>query len=72
MNRTDELRQKIIIRLVKKPGLRGKIDAKCCECIYDPIGGPGTWKQQVEACTSYDCPLYTVRPKSETKNAVTQ
>jgi hypothetical protein len=45
--------------------LRKAIDAKCRECIYDPIGGGGTWRQQVHACTSYRCPLYPVRPLSE-------
>ena len=26
----------LIRKLAGKPGLRGKIDAKCIECIYDP------------------------------------
>ena len=42
--------------------LRKAIKAKCHECIYDPIGGNGKWRQQVEACTSWDCPLFPVRP----------
>jgi len=45
--------------------LRAAINAKCKECIYDPIAGRGTWRQQVEACTSYACPLYPVRPTSK-------
>lgn len=45
------------------PSLRQAINAKCKECIYDPIGR-GTWRQQVEACTSYACPLYPIRPKA--------
>lgn len=45
--------------------LRGAINAKCRECIYDPHGGGGTWRQQVTACTSYKCPLYPVRPRAE-------
>ena len=56
------------IELIKeqsqKPGLRGKINAKCIECIYDEQPGNGKWRQQVEACTCYACPLYDVRPKS--------
>jgi hypothetical protein len=44
--------------------LRKAINDKCIECIYDPIGGPGTWRQQVEACTSKCCPLFPVRPLS--------
>ena len=43
-------------------GLRKAADAKCKECIYSP-GDPGTWRQQVEACTSQKCPLYEVRPR---------
>jgi hypothetical protein len=41
--------------------LRKAIDAKCKECIYDPCQN-GTWRQQVEACTSPSCPLFSVRP----------
>jgi len=44
--------------------LRAAINAKCKECIYDPIAGRGTWRQQVEACTSRACPLFSVRPTS--------
>ena len=65
MNDVDKRRHEVIDRLAGKPGLRGKIDAKCCECIYDPISGGGTWKQQVESCTSTTCPLFPVRAKSE-------
>ena len=42
--------------------LRAAIDAKCKECIYDPYGGTGTWRQQVAACTSPTCPLFPIRP----------
>lgn len=45
--------------------LRAAINAKCRECIYDPIGGKGNWRQQVEACTSPKCPLYAVRARSK-------
>jgi hypothetical protein len=54
-------RSATIHRLIKKGGLRARIDAKCCECIYDPHSG-GTWRKQVENCTSRACPLYEVRP----------
>src|SRR5688572_21922364 len=50
----------------RRLGLRAAINAKCKECIYDPISGFGTWRQQVEACTSPKCPLYRVRPTSNT------
>jgi len=32
-----------------------------CRC---PLTGKGSWRQQVENCTSISCPLYGVRPKS--------
>lgn len=41
--------------------LRSAINSMCKECIYD-ASGKGTWRQQVEACTCYKCPLYDVRP----------
>ena len=65
MNEADKRRHDIIFKQASKPGLRGKINAKCVECIFDPIGGGGTWRQQVEACTSMTCPLWVVRPRSE-------
>lgn len=52
-------------RTAPKYSLRAAINAKCRDCIYDPKSGLGTWRQQVEACTCLDCPLYPVRPRSE-------
>jgi hypothetical protein len=49
-------------RKQKRTSLRTAIDAKCRECIYDPYGCAGTWRQQVAACTSPQCPLFPVRP----------
>ena len=49
--------------------MRKAINEKCKECIYDPMPGNGTWRQQVEACTSKSCPLYEFRPKSEGKSS---
>jgi len=60
----EQLRNKVISNNVKKTGLRGKINAKCAECIYDPINGGGSWRQQVRDCTSPECPLFSVRPLS--------
>jgi len=57
----DDRRKYLIERESSKPGLRGKINAMCIECIYDPEGGDGSWKQQVTDCTSPTCPLYSVR-----------
>ena len=37
-------------------------EQKCVECIYDPHGGQGTWREQVKACTDASCPLYPIRP----------
>ena len=44
------------------PKTRGQaIRLMCRSCIYAPCA-PGTWRQQVEACTSPECPLYAFRP----------
>ncbi len=37
------------------------IEAKCRDCIYDEKEC-GTWRQQVESCTCYECPLFNYRP----------
>lgn len=47
-----------------KHSLRKAINDKCKECIFDPKGGNGKWKEQIEACTSFKCPLFKVRPRS--------
>jgi len=44
--------------------LREAVNAKCKSCIYDPFGGCGTWREQVQACPSANCPLHPVRPMS--------
>ena len=64
MNASDKRRADLIAKQSAKRGLRGKVNAKCIECIVDPDGGGGTWRQQVEACTAPTCPLYAVRPTS--------
>jgi hypothetical protein len=48
----------------KQHSLRSLINAKCRECIYDPLA-EGNWRQQVGACTSPSCPLFEVRPRSK-------
>ena len=46
--------------------LRKAIDAKCRECIHDPKGGGGSWREQVEACTAEAwCALWPVRPLTD-------
>ncbi len=67
LNEVDTRRLDVINRVASKPGLRGKIDAKCCECLYDPYAA-GSWRKQVELCTSISCPLYDVRTKSKQVN----
>ena len=42
------------------------IEAKCRDCIYDPLDD-GAWRQQVERCEITDCALYPYRPKSRSK-----
>ncbi len=59
------VQERIIARELRKPGYKSKVRAFCCHCIYDPYQR-GTWLQQVEACTSLDCPLYSVRPLPST------
>lgn len=44
--------------------LRAAIDAKCKDCIYDPLSGMGTWRQQTEGCPAEACSLWPYRPVS--------
>ncbi len=41
--------------------MRKAINAKCKDCIHDPLDN-GTWLEQVYLCTSEDCGLYGYRP----------
>jgi len=52
---------------MSRPSLRAAIDAKCKSCIYDPGSGNGSWREQVEACSSANCPLHPLRPFSSSK-----
>ncbi len=56
--------QEKVRRMASKPGLRSKIDAYCMWCSYDPLN-VGSWRQQVENCNIFTCPLHTVRPISK-------
>jgi hypothetical protein len=49
----------------RKPSMRASINRMCKACIYDPVGGSGTWRAQVEACTLRNCPLWELRPISQ-------
>jgi hypothetical protein len=64
----DEYKQNLIHKHAGKAGKNGKITAKCIECVYDPKE-VGTWRKQVENCTSYTCPLYSERPKPFAREA---
>ena len=46
---------------VSKKQMRNAIDKMCKSCIYDSRG-KGTWRKQVEDCTSKNCPLFAFRP----------
>ena len=43
---------------------RKLIDAKCKDCVYDPLD-VGNWRQQTGDCRVVSCPLHEVRPKSK-------
>jgi len=47
-----------------KKSLRGAINAHCKGCVYDS-NAPGTWLAQVSLCPVTECPLYEVRPTTE-------
>ena len=47
-----------------RPSLRKCINKHCRCCIYDRAAA-GTWKQQVTLCSVTGCPLYPVRPVTE-------
>jgi hypothetical protein len=49
--------------------LRDAIDAFCKDCIYDPGNGNGGWREQVDGCSSTNCPLHAVRPRSTTSRS---
>jgi hypothetical protein len=52
------------------PSLRQAINQQCKSCVYDP-GAGGTWREQVDGCQGYSCPLYTVRPRPTTRGRET-
>ncbi len=50
-----------IERLSEKPdSLRCAITAKCYECVG--MDGDSNYRNTIRTCTSYNCPLYAVRP----------
>ncbi len=53
----------LIAREAGKTGMRGKINAKCIDCIYDPLL-LGSWRKQTDQCQDTTCPLWAIRPRS--------
>ena len=51
----------------KKPSMRKAINDMCKSCIFDG-SSEGTWRKQVEDCTSPNCPLYPLRPITHVTN----
>ena len=47
---------------MSRPSLRSAINAMCKSCLYDPGNGNGAWREQVQGCSSSNCPLHSVRP----------
>ena len=47
---------------MSRPSLRAAVNAMCKGCIYDPGSGKGAWREQVQGCSSSNCPLHAVRP----------
>lgn len=39
------------------------IEQHCRDCIYDSLGGAGTWREQVKNCTNQSCALFNFRPQ---------
>lgn len=58
---SEDIKNKTLEKLRAKSGRAAAINAMCCMCIYDPMDS-GSWRKQVEECTSYDCPLFEYRP----------
>lgn len=65
---SEDQRDKLLKRLKKQADTGGRaaaINYKCAECIYSgDANGEGSWRKQVESCSSYGCPLYKFRPMS--------
>jgi len=60
----DNYKQNLSVKHASKTGLRGKINANCIDCTYDP-NDVGSCRKQVENCKYLICPLYKHRPISK-------
>lgn len=47
-------------------GRKRAIKQHCKDCIYDPDGGAGTWREQRQNCTATHCALWPFRPRAAT------
>jgi len=62
-----DYKRNLSIKHISKSGLRGKINANCIDCTYDP-NEIGSWRKQVENCSGHSCSLYTVHPTTILNN----
>ena len=60
----SNMRLNLMPRAVRA-SLRGAINGKCRDCIYDPLSGGGTWREQIAQCSVISCSLWPVRPGPE-------
>jgi hypothetical protein len=51
----------------RRPSLRAAIDQHCKNCLYDPGRGNGAWREQIDRCSSTNCALWPVRPRSDSQ-----
>ena len=54
-------REHLIQKFMVENTYKSNVYGKCVECLYDPED-IGTWRMQIEACTSHGCPLFSKRP----------
>ena len=66
VNYSYHLKNNLIITETEKSGFRGKVNAKCIECQFDPME-QGSWQQQIENCGCKNCPLFEIRPRPTNK-----
>lgn len=53
------------------PSRKKAIDDMCKQCVYDKKA-TGTWREQVQNCCGYTCPLYELRPMPTTADEKTE
>ena len=58
----EEEKHITVLEIGSKRDLRAAIDAKCCDCIYDPYELE-SWQMQVAVCDDIYCPLHNDRTR---------